>query len=78
MAYQGILIKSYTDSMAESSKLSLTGLHQLIILLSKMTSLRDDKKELGNGLLSQMNSSSGKTTKSVSYSAQEFLVQARQ
>ena len=64
MTRQGILTESYTDSMIENSRLSLTGLHQLTILLSKMTSLGDDKKELGGGLLSQMNSSIGKTTMS--------------
>ena len=47
MACQGILTESYTDSTIENSRLSLTGLHQLTILLNKMTSLEDDKKELG-------------------------------
>ena len=61
--------------MIENSKLSLTGLHQLIILLSKTTSLQDDKKELANSLLSRMNSSNGKTTEGVSCSVRAFLVQ---
>jgi DNA topoisomerase IB len=61
----------------KSSKPSLPGLHQSTILLNKMTILEDDRKELGNGFWSQTNSSGGKTTKGISYSAQAFLAQVR-